>query len=78
MLDESIIVLTGVTAMWMTQSPNVVMRKWAAVIGLCGQPAWMWMTWHAEQYGVFGLSFVYTASWLRGIKTYWLTRSERG
>ena len=70
-LSETINVITGVLAMWMSQSPNRTARKWAAVVGLCGQPAWMWTTWHAQQWGIFALTFVYTASWLRGLHTYW-------
>ena len=71
MLAQTIIVTCGVASVWLSQSPAVQSRRWAPLIGLGAQPFWMWETWHAQQYGIFALSFVYAVGWMRGIRTYW-------
>jgi len=42
------------------------------VFGLLAQPFWFYATWQAEQWGIFALSFLYAASWLRGLWTQWV------
>lgn len=39
---------------------------WAPLLGLASQPAWLWATARKRQWGMFGLSCVYTAVWLVG------------
>jgi hypothetical protein len=73
-IDQLVIVVCGTTSIWLSQSPTLRWRRMAPWIGLAGQPAWMWATWHAEQWGIFALSFVYAAGWIRGIHTYWWPR----
>ena len=72
MLVQLYLGLTGVTAVWLTQSPNAETRRWACVFGLLSQPAWYWATWHAQQWGIFALCTVYTASWMRGFINVWV------
>jgi hypothetical protein len=72
MIPQILIALTGVVAIWLTQSPNPRHRRWACVFGLIGQPFWFWAAWSASQWGIFTLCFFYAFAWLRGIKTNWL------
>jgi hypothetical protein len=69
--EQIVIVLCGVSSIWLSQSPDFESRKWAPIIGLAAQPFWMYASWIAEQYGIFALSLVYAAGWIRGIRTYW-------
>ncbi|MEP7367728.1 MAG: hypothetical protein ABI972_31090 [Acidobacteriota bacterium] len=71
MIEQAIIAICGVLSVFMSQSPNFDARKWAPIVGLVAQPFWLFASWKAEQYGIFLLSFVYAAGWMRGIRTYW-------
>lgn len=72
-LDQLGIALTGVTAIWLSQDPRETVRRWSSVLGLLGQPFWFWAAYKAAQWGIFGLCFLYTWSWARGFRTYWVT-----
>ena len=72
MFEQIGIALTGVTAIWLTQDKREAWRRWACVLGLVGQPFWFYAAWKAEQWGIFLLTFCYTAAWARGVWTNWL------
>lgn len=65
------ILLLGVTAVWLSQSPMERSRAYAPIFGLAASPFWLYETWMAGQWGMFGLSFIYALCWARGIYTYW-------
>lgn len=46
-------------------------QRWGNVFGLLSQPFWLYATYTAEQWGMFGLSVVYTFMWIRGIYNNW-------
>ena len=70
------IALFGVTAIFLSQSPNLRAQRFACVFGLIGQPFWFWAAISAKQWGIVALCFFYTAAWARGVKTHWF--DERG
>jgi len=72
-IDQLIIAITGVVAIWLTQGSEK-QQKWACIIGLLGEPAWFYTSWINEQYGIFILCSFYTFAWMRGIKRYWFRR----
>lgn len=72
-IDQIAIAVLGVSAAFMSQSPNVQARRWAPMLGLSSQPFWFYSSFVAEQWGIFALCFFYTAAWIRGVRTYWLT-----
>lgn len=51
-------------------------RRWGYVSGLCAQPFWFYTTWHAEQYGIFAMSFFYCYSWLNGFDNHFNWKGE--
>lgn len=58
----------GIVALWLaTCQRSARLRRWAPVVGLCGQPAWLIYSWQAEAWGLMALSVVYTAVYVRGI-----------
>jgi len=71
-MEQIAIALTGVTAVFLSQSANKQLAKWACVFGLFGQPFWFYATFKAEQWGIFALCFLYTFSWARGAWNFWL------
>ena len=72
-MDQIMIALTGVIAIWLSQDLKESRRKWASVFGLVGQPFWFYAAWTAEQWGIFVLCFAYTWAWYKGFRNYWLS-----
>ena len=72
MTEQIIIAVCGIASVWLSQSPAASSRRWAPVIGIAAQPAWLWASYQAAQWGIFALSIVYAIGWARGINTYWL------
>lgn len=68
---QGVIVVCGVVSIWLTNAPTDRQRRWAPIFGVIAQPFWMYATWAASQWGIFALSFVYAAGWIRGLRTYW-------
>jgi len=66
----------GVTAVFLSQSKSFKRRRWACIFGLVAQPAWFYETWEAQQYGIFALTWVYFANWLRGFWNHWVVQEE--
>jgi hypothetical protein len=43
-------------------------HRWGHVAGLIGQPAFIYTTWHHEQWGMFFLTWWYLWNWYRGAR----------
>ena len=74
MTGQIIIALTGVVAIFLTQSKDASWHKYACLVGILGQPFWMMATYQSEQWGMFVLTLFYTLAWLRGIVNFWIVR----
>jgi len=72
MIDQAVIAVCGCATVYLSQSRRHDTQRWACIFGVVAQPFWLWSTWHAGQWGMFALSLVYTAGWLRGIHNFWL------
>jgi hypothetical protein len=71
MIEQVAIGLCGVSSIWLSQSLDGTVRRWAPIFGLCAQPFWFYSTYRAEQWGIFFLCFLYTAAWARGWYYQW-------
>ena len=76
MIEQLLIAITGVTAIWLTQQSNEAWKKYACLFGLAGQPFWFYSAYVAEQWGIFALCFFYTYSWALGIKNNWIVKKS--
>jgi hypothetical protein len=74
-IDQLMILLTGVPAVFITQCKPAWM-KWAPVLGMVGQPFWIYSSWHAHVWGMLFVNCLYTFAWGKGIFTYWIWRSH--
>lgn len=74
MIAQLFIALFGVTAIFLSQSPNPRTARFACLFGLAGQPAWFYATISAEQWGMVALCFFYSFAWARGVKTHWFKK----
>lgn len=55
----------GLVALWLATDWRPSWRRAAPVVGLCGQPAWLWFAWDAQAFGLLLLSLAYTVVYLR-------------
>lgn len=78
MIDQLAIGLCGVAAIFLSQDKRESRRRYACLFGLASQPFWFYTTWHAQQYGIFALCFLYMFSWLRGFYGHWIAASNAG
>jgi hypothetical protein len=72
MLEQLGIGLFGVTAVFLSQSSCAGTRRYACLFGLASQPFWFLASYKAQQWGIFGLSILYAASWLKGFYCNWI------
>ena len=63
------IVFTGCSAAWLV-SRREQWKKWGYLLGLCGQPFWVWTSINNEQWGILALSVWYTYAWGQGVWNY--------
>ncbi|WP_017773820.1 hypothetical protein [Paraburkholderia kururiensis] len=75
-LDQLGIGLCGVAAVYLSQDTRVSRQRFSCLFGLAAQPFWFYTTWKAQQWGIFAVSFLYTASWARGFVKHWMWSPE--
>lgn len=73
-IEQIAIGVCGVTSIYLTNDPRENWRRWACIFGMTAQPFWMYATFTASQWGIFGLSFLYAWGWSRGIRHRWIKR----
>ena len=71
MTEQIPLAIFGIVSIWLSQSPNPRMLRYAPVWGLCAQPFGFLAAIKAEQWGMFVLSIALTICWIRGLHTYW-------
>lgn len=71
MIEQFGITIFSLTAVAMSQHRRGDIRRWAPVFGLISQPFWFSMAYTNALWGVFAISFVYTAIWMRGFYNAW-------
>lgn len=63
----SAIYLVGRTDKW---------QRWGYIMGLLGQPFWVYVTITSEQWGILAMTTVYTVSWCIGIYNHWIKKPK--
>lgn len=62
----------GLSALYLaTCTRSQTGRRWAPIVGLCGQPFWIWFAIGVQAWGLLVLSLAYTAVYLRGAWVQW-------
>jgi hypothetical protein len=74
MIEQFIIAVTELIALWLIQSNDDKYRKYACIFGLFGQPFWFYSSYIAHQWGTFALCFFFTAAWFKSLYEYWLSK----
>lgn len=71
-VSQAVIILFGVPAVFMSQSPKDSQKRWASILGLAGQPAWFYFAYASKGWGAFAMCILYTLAWGRGFLHYWI------
>lgn len=58
--------LFGLSALYMAMGRNAQLRRWSPIVGLCGQPFWLYFAVNAGAWGMFALSVAYSLVYIRG------------
>ena len=61
----------GLSAMFMAMGNNPRARRWAPIVGLCGQPFWIAFAIGTQAWGLLVLSLAYSAVNVRGAWVQW-------
>ena len=61
----------GLVAMWLAMGPSAAGRRWAPVVGLLGQPAWVAFALQAKAPGLLVLAVAWSLVYARGIWVQW-------
>ena len=66
----------GCSAIWLVGRKES-WRKWGYLLGLCGQPFWIYTTVTHQQWGILALSVWYAYSWAQGVWNYIIKTDEQ-
>ena len=73
MIIQVFIFLFSCSAIWFVGRTEK-WGRWGYVLGLCGQPFWLWVTFSNKQWGMFCLCLFYSYSWGQGIYNFWIKK----
>jgi nicotinamide riboside transporter PnuC len=76
MIEQALIFITGICAVWLSQDQKSGMRRYACLFGLAGQPFWFYTSYQASQWGIFILSIFYTLAWAKGFYLWWIKKES--
>ena len=57
--------------LYMATGHNARARRWAPIVGLCGQPFWLVFAVQSSAWGLLALSLAYSAVYVRGAWVQW-------
>ncbi|WP_025918313.1 hypothetical protein [Herminiimonas sp. CN] len=66
-LLQAWVFISGALSIWLLSDPRSRFHRLGCWVGLASQPIWLWSTSQNHQWGMFALSLIYIASFLRGI-----------
>ena len=70
-MNQFALAIFGLTALFMATGMDPRARRWAPIVGLCGQPAWLWFAYDVHAWGLAMLSLAYTLVYIRGAWVQW-------
>lgn len=66
----------GIAALVMAMTNDPTLRRWAPVVGLCGQPFWLLFAYQTGAWGLFIISVVYTMVYAYNAGVQWRVSHE--
>lgn len=74
MILQVSILITSVVGLFLQTSTSRRERLVGYCAALFGQPAWIWVTWSAGQWGMLATTCIYTVLFMRGIRSNYYDR----
>ena len=71
MIVQIAIMVFGASAIWLV-SRKETWKRWGYILGLLGQPFWIYESYTNEQWGILAMTLFYAYSWTQGILNYWI------
>jgi hypothetical protein len=68
---QSLIAVFGVVPLTMAMGHNQRARKWAPIVGLCGQPVWATLAWQTDSWGLGIATVAFTIGYANGVRMQW-------
>ncbi len=65
MLVQTVLVVTAILALYLVGQPDKESRARAGIVGMAGQPLWLYTAYMNDQHGIVIISLFYTYSWWR-------------
>lgn len=75
MITQIFIMIFGASAIWFV-SRKEDWKRWGYILGMLGQPFWIYESYTNEQWGILLMTLVYAYSWMQGVWNYWLFPSK--
>jgi len=76
-ISQIAVFIFGASAIWFVGRKES-WRRWGFILGLLGQPFWIYSFISNKQYGMLLMTAVYTYSWATGIYNHWIKKSKTG
>lgn len=73
-LSQVAITLFSISALLLAYHPDFEVRKWSPVLGILGQPFWMYVAVKRKLWGVILSNCCFIASFLYGIYILWIAQ----
>lgn len=70
-MTQLLIAIFGLSSIYMAMDNDTRLRKWAPIVGLCGQPAWLYFAWQSQAWGLGLLVAAYTVVYANGVRVQW-------
>ena len=71
---QTVILITSALSIWLV-TRREDWSKYGYIIGLIGQPFWLYSSIQAEQWGIMALTIFYSYSWSQGIYYNWIKKN---
>jgi len=72
-ISQIAVMVFGASAIWMVGRKEH-WRRWGYILGLIGQPFWIYSFIHNEQYGMLIMTAFYSYSWAMGVYNFWIKK----
>lgn len=75
-ISQIAIFIFGVSAIWLVGRKES-WRRWGFIMGLIGQPFWIYSFITNNQYGMLCMTAAYTYSWAMGVYNFWIKKEKK-
>lgn len=71
MIVQLALAFFSLSALWMAMGKDAQSQRLAPLVGLAGQPFWVWYAFTAGAWGLLAISLAYSAVYARGAWVQW-------